>query len=637
MPVNAPARGIRYLKPDERIPLKQLYKIPADAIIVSPSEAFETKIAAAPASATIFFQPGLYRLTKPITPLSNQTFIGSVADNGALLSKLVGTIELLEFERVTIDNVGYWKAVNLKYWLPNSGNCQTGYEGNAFGNVLYINGEPLNRCLALTDLAAKGLGWWYFDDQTDSLYVNFEELQNPSGKTIELSVVPYCFKASEKVVSRLVGIHALDIGYFGTRAQQGMIQSSFLSPSWIVEHCYLHHSHGGGITMGEDWAVSFNRILYNGQRGYGGPKCDKAVFRYNEVAYNNTLKYSVGWEAGAGKISGAWRVVLADNWVHHNYGCGMWTDIKNVDITYSNNVCEYNEELAGIFHEISYKALITKNRCRYNGEKKPIWAYGAQILLGTSKDVSVVDNECVVGLKGTGITACWQNRIGDQGGIDYEVTGCEISRNLVTYEGSNGLTGFFTDQPTLAEPMIWEKNQMEYNTYYYSTPDKKTTSWKGSKTLAEAQAAGAEAFSVAAAADPQSIYPWEYGWVNGYLQPLQAIKEENVPTPPPPVPDPIPDPLPPDPTPDPTPDPPVPDPPAPDPIPDPIPDPLPVDPDPNPPTPPTPPIPVIPEIGDIELIRVGNASVLLGQTAKGRTYYSVWSDDAKLFGPWLPL
>lgn len=77
---------------------------------------------------------------------------------------------------------------------------------------------------------------------------------------------------------------------------------------------------------------------------------------------------------GAGSHRGQDRLLVSDNDVHHNKGPGLWTDINNIDTTYERNTV-HNNTSHGIFHEISYRAIIRNNRATDNAgaERLPGW------------------------------------------------------------------------------------------------------------------------------------------------------------------------------------------------------------------------------------------------------------------------
>src|SRR6185295_4962399 len=124
-------------------------------------------------------------------------------------------------------------------------------------------------------------------------------------------------------------------------------------------------------------------------------------------AYNNTAGYLWQWEAGGTKFALTRNLVVRNNFVHHNYGPGLGTDINNIDTLYEANTVSDNEQ-AGIFHEISYRATIRYNTVARNGYAYHAWLWGAGIQIAASPDVEVHDNTLVDNAHG--IAAIQQNR-----------------------------------------------------------------------------------------------------------------------------------------------------------------------------------------------------------------------------------
>jgi len=58
--------------------------------------------------------------------------------------------------------------------------------------------------------------------------------------------------------------------------------------------------------------------------------------------------------------------VIRNNWVHHNQGHGLWTDVNNLNTLFEGNTIEDNW-WAGIHQEISCTAVIRYNRIARNG------------------------------------------------------------------------------------------------------------------------------------------------------------------------------------------------------------------------------------------------------------------------------
>ena len=100
-------------------------------------------------------------------------------------------------------------------------------------------------------------------------------------------------------------------------------------------------------------------------------------------------------------------LIVRGNLVHHNYGPGLWTDVDNIDTLYEYNEVSDNDD-AGIFHEISYRATIRNNTVSRNGFGYHPWLWGAGIQVAASRDVEVYGNVLIDNAQG--IAALQQNR-----------------------------------------------------------------------------------------------------------------------------------------------------------------------------------------------------------------------------------
>ena len=133
-----------------------------------------------------------------------------------------------------------------------------------------------------------------------------------------------------------------------------------------------------------------NNVHHNGQLGIGGPG-DGVLIEDNEIASNNTLNFSSGFEAGGTKFVKTRDLIVRGNHVHDNLGPGLWTDGDNIDTLIEDNVVSGNRNM-GIFHEISYAAVIRNNTVTGNGWYNHGWLYDAGILIAHSPDVEVYGN-----------------------------------------------------------------------------------------------------------------------------------------------------------------------------------------------------------------------------------------------------
>lgn len=199
---------------------------------------------------------------------------------------------------------------------------------------------------------------------------------------------------------------------------------------WLVSHDTIQdNSPGAGLMIGSDNTVTYDCLTRNGQYGFGaylpptsseaspvtgGP--DNIIMSHNEISHNNTCNFEdvspdpvpasfipsncsgAGEGANCGCSGGGkfWRVdnaVVTDNYVHDNYGVGLWADTDNNGFEFENNYIARND--IGIEYEISYNAIITGNVFVENsvpeGASSPNFPDGAVYISESGGDGSVTN------------------------------------------------------------------------------------------------------------------------------------------------------------------------------------------------------------------------------------------------------
>ena len=219
-----------------------------------------------------------------------------------------------------------------------------------------------------------------------------QQFHGASGAILDgADLTAYCFRGT----SPGVVIRNLEIKRFVNDVQFGAIRCGGHNMNesisgWQVINCNIH-SNIGGIRIGSNMLVSGCKLNDNKQIGITGIGDDTLV-EYCEIARNNeALFYDPGFEAGGSKFVLTNRHIARRNFVHHNGGPGLWTDIDNDVTLYEENLVEDNGQ-QGIFHEISWAAIIRNNTVRRNGFLAPTYAYGAGIFCSASKDVEAYGN-----------------------------------------------------------------------------------------------------------------------------------------------------------------------------------------------------------------------------------------------------
>ena len=393
---------------------------PVVGTLIAPGESIQAAVDAQPAGATFTLAAGIHRL-QVVRPKDGNTFLGQP---GAVLS---GARLLTQFVREGT----YWVATGQTQQGPTNGECTVA--GCNLPEDLYLDDTPL---LQVLSLAAVVPGKWFFDYAADRVYF----ADDPTGRRVEITDTRRAFEATANNVT----IRGLVIEKYANPAQSGAVHMFLTGTAtvsgWTVEDCEIRWNHGAGIAIGAGARVLRNNVHHNGQLGVAAHGAGALIER-NEIAHNNTMGFSSGWEAGGSKFAFTSGLVVRGNHVHHNQGPGLWTDIDNIDVLYEGNVVTDNARI-GIFHEISYAAVIRSNVVERNGFDPvgPGWLYGAGILVAHSPNVEVVGN--TVRDNKNGIAGIQQNR-GSGAFGPYRLENLWVHDNVVVM--AVGLTGVAQD------------------------------------------------------------------------------------------------------------------------------------------------------------------------------------------------
>lgn len=418
--------------------------LPNGAILIKTSDNASQVAAQHGPGTTFYFEAGLHRGVS-VTPESGDVFLGAP---GAVLS---GAKILTGWSPTS----GFWSVGGQTSQLTGGqGGCmqfESGgwYDACQYPEQLFVDSEPWWQ---VTSIGRLEYGTWYFDYAANRVYIG----GNPAGHVIELSTVDNAFDGSANDVT----ISGLVVEKYANRAQTGAINGG-AGNRWTISGNETRLNHGYGIRAG-DWAqVLNNNAHHNGQIGIGGVG-DYILLDGNEIAYNNTAGFLPQWEGGGTKFAFTDQLVVRNNWVHHNEGRGLWTDIDNINVLMVGNLVEYNS-WSGIAHEIGYAAEFRENVSRYNGHGFSEWEFGAQIVIQNSSDVLVIDNDVTVAASGggNGITVVDQERGSGIYGphVSDRVT---VTGNTIRHLGISGVSGSnagcyrditFDDNTYIAKPL----------------------------------------------------------------------------------------------------------------------------------------------------------------------------------------
>ena len=241
---------------------------------------------------------------------------------------------------------------------------------------------------SLVDRAAPGTTFWlkpgvhtFGDDQYDQVQPkNGDVFIGAPGAVIDGRWVnKYAFTGYAENVT----VSYLTIQHFGQGLDDNGGQSVVNHDSgdnWYIHHNTIQSNAGAGVFMGNGGRVVKNCLRLNGEYGFQSFEENGArnvVLRGNEIARNNTAD----WEAiqpgcgcsGGGKFWNTHNARVVGNYVHHNYGTGLWADTNDVGFLFERNYISDNQD-HGLFYETSYNALIRKNTFARNG-----WTTGAEM------------------------------------------------------------------------------------------------------------------------------------------------------------------------------------------------------------------------------------------------------------------
>ena len=211
----------------------------------------------------------------------------------------------------------------------------------------------------------------------------------------------YAFDKGSAPYPSRVTIKGLEIRAYASADHMGPILAGGGSASegaygWVIDGVDVHNNRVGGVRVGHHTIVRNSKLHHNGWFGLSGAG-DSVLVENNEIGYNNvpgtpgTVQCDPNWGGGGFKFVYTRWLVVRNNYSHHNSGAGMWTDINNIYTTYDGNRVEDNTHV-GIFHEISYDAVIKNNAVRRNGFGKANWLWGAGILIAASPRVEAFGN-----------------------------------------------------------------------------------------------------------------------------------------------------------------------------------------------------------------------------------------------------
>ena len=425
---------------------------PTGVIAIAPGESIQAAVDRAGNDTSFCLKNGIHRV-QVVRPLDGQSFYG---EGNTVLN---GSRLLTQFSR----EGSLWVAGGQTQRGQRHGECTKAAPACDLPEAVFFDDMPLTQVLSKDAVKA---GSFYFDYAGDRIYL----ADDPTGHKVEATVGAFAFKS----LASNVLIENLTVEKYASPAQDGAIHS-LGAQGWTVKNSEIRLNSGAGIVVGNSERVLDSDIHHNGQTGIAGEGNDIRI-ENNRIWANNIYGFDFTWEAGGLKLASSDGVVLRGNHVHDNVGPGLWCDIGCRNVLYENNVVEGNHD-AGIFHEISFNAVIRNNVARHNGIDRD-WFWGADILLSASQDVEVTGNTIAVRPGGCGIMLIDQGRVTDSGGM-YKTRNNSIHQNDVTFEDSPCAGGVSDTAPGNANYAIITEgnNRFDSNLYRARTSKQERFPW----------------------------------------------------------------------------------------------------------------------------------------------------------------
>jgi len=431
-------------------------------VTINPGDNIQNIVQRSSPGTSFQLKAGTYRF-QSIVPKDGDTFLG---EPGTILT---GSQILTDFA----PQGQYWVAKVRAQRSEPRGQCSSDAPACNLPEDLFVDDRPLRRSPSLDSI---GSGKWYLDYDGGQVYI----ADDPTGHKVEISLTRHAFYGTAKNVT----IRGLLIEKYANPAQSGAIHGA-LDPAgpaghgWVIEDCEVRLNHGEGIHIGPQGRVIHNNLHDNGEFGIAGSGSD-ILIDGNEIAYNNYAGFNYSWGAGGSKFVFTNGLIVRNNKVHDNEGPGLWTDIENVNVLYENNSTSHNK-VAGIFHEISYDAVIRNNTVEEDGFNPkgngPWW--GAGIVISASSNVEVVGNHvinCMNGIVGI------QDERGSskQRGTPYLIRNLYVHNNEITQ--GQGVAAAIVAKPSLGSaPFTSLNNRFQNNVYRLADPKCKCYDWDGKR------------------------------------------------------------------------------------------------------------------------------------------------------------
>lgn len=351
-------------------------------ITITPGENVASIVNAAPEGSTVRIEAGRYFISEPLRPRANVTIegVGTVVIHGSRLLE-----NSKRWENPTRWEYGSQRQQQYRYTNPDWQVCESAYPRCNYPDDVYFNDTPLRHVATLAELSE---GEFYFDYDRDVIAIG----SNPQNAVISAAITPYAVSTSASGVI----IRNVQFERFASPTERAALELN--GTGALVENVTVRLSHGNGIIIRDGGTVRNARLIDNGQSG-GGAAGVGGLYEGNEIARNNYAGHAASFSAGGlSKGANTTSLTVRNNRVFDNRGEGIWLDSYNRNALIEGNTV-YGNTRSGIFHELSYDAIIRNNSVRCNG------GYGQ---INNTSSAGTADDPILI--TGNTITVCSGNK-----------------------------------------------------------------------------------------------------------------------------------------------------------------------------------------------------------------------------------
>jgi len=450
-------------------------------VTLHPSDNVSKIVSSKPPGTTFVFTPGTYRLSEPIVPKDNDTFVGETScapPSSSCPAIISGGVEIGHLAK--FDGANYQVAKQMQHGprAASITNCDPGWEACIYPEDLFFDSKPY-RHLDSPTLPTIGAREWWFDYTNHIIYFR----DDPSGHTVETSVVNTAFGGPANHIT----IQYLTVEEFASMYPNGTIGTTqgakalSQSTNWIVQNCEILLNHLSGVRNAYRIQILNNYIHDNGVIGIGGgigvtsaPETQSTnagiLIQGNTINHNDYAHFDPQFGSGGIKVGATTGLVIRGNTIQNNEGSGVHLDDDSGNALVDGNTITDNSDNDGLVEEIGVGTSIFRNNVllrngtRVNGKN---WSY--QIAVRVSPGVEIYCNVLEVSPSGNG----WGMGAANRGSshfppFQYRMSaGNFFHHNTVIWDaGANGDSGAGQNDPANQPNFFASNTPPDYNTYH---------------------------------------------------------------------------------------------------------------------------------------------------------------------------